>query len=52
MKTHYVAPGVKVSEVSAYSIMLGVSGGNTGLQEGGQDPGNGSVKPQAPRRPF
>ena len=52
MKTNYLKPVVNVLEVVPDFIMIGVSGGNSELKDRGQDPGDGSISPQAPRRPF
>jgi hypothetical protein len=50
MKTHYVVPVTNTLMVHPYPVLIGVSGGNTGMQDGGQD--DGTHAPQAPRKPF
>lgn len=50
MKAHYIVPITDIMVVHPCPVLQGVSGGNTGLQEGGQD--DGTKTPQAPRRPF
>lgn len=50
MKTHYVVPLTDSLVVQTEPVLIGVSGGTTGLQEGGQD--DGTHSPQAPKRPF
>lgn len=38
MKAKYVNPVTAVTSVQSYAILLGVSGGNSGLVDGGQAP--------------
>lgn len=38
MKAIYVNPVTEVMNVQAYAILQGVSGGNSGLMDGGQAP--------------
>ena len=39
MKATYINPVTEVMTVQSYAVLQGVSGGNSGLQDGGQAPG-------------
>lgn len=50
MKARYIIPATEVLNVQGYVVLQSVSGGSTGLKEGGED--DGTHTPKAPRRPF
>ncbi len=50
MKARYIIPATEVLNVQGYAVLQSISGGSTGLKEGGED--DGTHTPKAPKRLF
>ena len=50
MKARYIIPATEVLNVQGYAVLQSVSGGSTGLKEGGED--DGTHTPKVPKRLF